>query len=167
MTLIVEDGTMPAGANSYASLVTLKAYASLRGIDLGTVDSTIEVWAIKAIDYLESKRNDFQGNKLTNTQSLQFPRFNVFVDGFDYTSLIPGILVNAQCQLVMELKNGVDIMPTITDPAIKSEKIGPIQTDYAVNPGDYFMPELSAVDALLQPLFKNGNAGYTIKTMRV
>jgi len=166
MTLVVEDGSIVANANCYADLATIKAYATARGIALGT-DTVIEQQVIKAIDYLEGLRNRFQGNKVVSTQCLQFPRQNVWIDGFEILeTVIPNELVKAQCQLVCEQANSIDIMPTQSEPAVKKEVIGPIETEYAVATGTITTPVMTAVDALLEPLFKN-NSGFTLTTVRV
>lgn len=154
MALIVEDGTIVDNANSYASLDTIKAYALNRGITLGT-DSEIETQAFKAMDYIESKRNKFKGSKQTQNQPLQFPRIDVVIDDFELPiNTIPNELTCVECQLIIEQKNGIDIMPTQDEAAVTSEKIGPMQTDYAVNPGNYLSPFMPIVDGLLAPLFK-------------
>jgi len=167
MALIVEDGTQVAGANSYASLDTIKAYAVARGVTLG-IDSIITTQVLKAMDYLEGKRKDYQGNKVAVTQSLQFPRINVVIDDFEFPSTsIPSMLIQAECQLVIEQSLGIDFMPTMNEPTIKSETIGPIKTEYAVNPGAIFEPFSYAVNALLEPLFKSGSNAFGVTFLRV
>lgn len=168
MALIVEDGSIVANADSYVSLAEIKAYATSHGVTLGA-DTAIEVQAHFAIDYLESKRLLYQGMKVSENQSLQFPRYFVKIDGFDISETsIPKCLKNAQCQLVLEQASGVDLLPTQTEPAVKREVIGPISTEYAVSNGAINEPILLAVDALLQPLYKStsGNA-FSIRTVRV
>lgn len=166
MALIVEDGTLVAGANSYASLALIKAFALARGVTLGP-DDAIETMSTLAIDYLEGKRNEYQGNKIDASQELQFPRIGVIVDDFEipYNS-IPKAIVNAQCQLIIEQSLGINIMPTQTDAAIKSETIGPIKTDYAVNPGAIVEPHLTSVNMMLKPLFKK-SGGFGLSVVRV
>jgi len=167
MTLIVEDGSIVTDANSYVDLDTIKAYALERLVTLGT-DPVIESFAIKAMEYIESKRDQFQGLKVSGTQSLQFPRYYLEIDGYEFPSdSIPNILQKAQCQLVIEQTNGVDIMPTNTEPAIKKEVVGPITTEFAVSTGSYFEPFISSVENLLKPLLKQASKGFSISTLRV
>lgn len=155
MSLTIEDGTGVAGANSYASLVNLRAYATARGIALSATDSELEIHAIKAMDYIESFRTKFQGSKTDSAQSLQWPRSDVYIDGYEFESnLIPADLVNAQCACVIELHNGVDLMPTRKDTReVIRDKTGPMETEWAPGSGSA-MPALPKVDALLQPLLK-------------
>lgn len=167
MALIVEDGSLVASANSYVSLVDIKAYAVNRGVTLGA-DSVIEAQSRKAIDYLEGKRSEYQGNKITYNQALQFPRYNLYIDDFEFPyDAIPNELKNAQCQLIIEQSLGVNILPTQSDPAVKSETIGPIKTEYAVNAGSLFEPHLLSVDLLLKPLFKTASSGFSLNVVRI
>ena len=168
MPVVVEDGTIVANANSYNTLAELREFALARGIALSAVDATLTKELTLAMDYLESLRDKYQGIKISQDQPLQFPRIYVIVDGFAVPSdEIPALLKQAQCQLVIEIENNVDIMPTFLEPAIKKETIGPISTEYAVSNGSYFEPFMSKVDSLLKPIFKNVSEGFTIRTMRV
>lgn len=167
MALTVEDGSIVENANSYASLATVKAYATARGITLGS-DASIEVFILKAMDYIEGKRAEFQGMKVLNTQPLQFPRYYLVIDGFEFPyTEIPKELINAECQLVIEQFNGANILPTTLEPLVKVEKVGPLQTEYAVGANAFFEPNFAAVDLLLMPLLKATSSGFSLKTVRV
>lgn len=168
MALIVEDGSNVANANSYAELAYIKAYAQLRGITLAA-DAVIENQVALAMDYLESKRNNYQGLKTYPDQSLQFPRNYLVIDSNEFpNNAIPKELKNALSQLVIEIENGISILPTINEAPIKRETVGPITTEYAVNPGTGLEPIIFSVEALLQPLFKNStSSGFGVKFMRV
>ena len=76
-TIIVEDGSVVAGANSYVTEAELTTYAADRGI---TLTAATDVLLIKAMDYIESL--SFIGTKFSEGQSLQWPRSNVYIDGF-------------------------------------------------------------------------------------
>jgi hypothetical protein len=121
------------------------------------------------MDYIESKRNRFQGLKVSELQCLQFPRNYLVIDGYSIASnVIPKELKNALAQLVIEQFNGVNILPTITEAPIKKETVGPLSTEYAVNPGDLSSLSITAVDNLLEPLFKNvSSGGFSLTTMRI
>lgn len=165
MALTVEDGTVVTNANSYNTLVEIKAYAASRGFALPSTDSAIEIESNKAMDYLESKRDMYEGEKVSSLQELQFPRTDLVIDGIDFPAdEIPGILKKAQCQLICLSSSGVDLMPTITGGFIKKEKIGPIETEYSENFS--LSPDMPTVDALLQPLYKSAG-GFSLSTLRV
>ena len=152
MTLTIENGTNVANANSYITLAEVRAFASARGITLSIVDATLESQIIKAMDWVESKRDQFKGSKTYTTQSLQWPRFNVYIDNLAFSSTsIPIELKNTLCQLVIEIHNGVDIYPNFTGNFIKREKVDVIETEYSERNGN-MLPTMSKIDDLLRPL---------------
>lgn len=162
MALTVEDGTGVAGANSYASLATLRAYASARGVTLPADDAALEAFALLGMDYLEGLRGRYQGAKTDPTQPLQWPRYPVVIDGADFPSdAIPVELVNALCRLCIEQHAGVDLSPTRTGAFIIEDTTGPITTKYSekLGGGAGSPPDMPAVDALLSPLLTVGRVG--------
>ena len=160
MTLIVEDGSGVANANSYITLAEARSYAIQRGVTLSATDSALEVDLIKSMDYLESQRSNYKGVKTSPTYALQWPRYGVSIDGTEIASnVIPVELKNAQAQLAMAIATGVDLLPTATGAAfVVSEKVGPIETKYAENVSTSGVPIVRAVDALLAPLLRTGGA---------
>lgn len=163
MTLIIEDGTKIANANSYATLAEIRAFAALRGVTLSAVDATLEVQAIKAMDYLESLRDSYKGTKKYSDQALQWPRLDVWVDGYQLASTtIPVLLKNAQCQLCIEINNGVDLMPTSTGGSIKREKVDVIEIEY--QPSASSIQKMRAFEGFLSPLLQSG---FAFRTLRV
>ena len=169
MSLIIENGTIVAGANSYVSITEAKAYASARALSLPTLDADIEPLLISAMDYLESKRAQYQGTK-TNpaNQALQWPRTGVYIDCVEIASdVIPKELKDAQCRLACEQFAGVDIMPTKTGPFVTEETVGPLTTKYDASQGTGTIPDMTAVDVLLAPLFSQCGQGFTLRTVRV
>jgi len=166
MALIVEDGTQVAGANTYATAAAHIAYALLRGVVLDP--TKVEQYNANAIDWIENKRNELNGQKVTSTQALQFPRSNLNFDGFDFPSnSIPSLVVKLNSHLIMEQSLGTVLMPTQTEPAVKSETVGPIKTEYAVNAGSLFTPYISAIDEMIKPLLKTGSGAFGLKIVRV
>ncbi len=168
--LVVEDGTIVNGANSYATLVEARAYALARGVTLSAVDAVLDSQMIKAVDYLESKRARYQGSKVDASQALQFPRSGVVIDGLEVAAdAIPALLKSAQIQLAMQISAGVDLMPTTTGPFVIEDTVGPLTTKYSDKVGVNALPEIPAVDALLDPLFTvvGISSGAFLKTVRV
>jgi len=72
--LTVEDGSIVTGANSYVSLAAARSYAAARGATVPAADADLEVMIIKAMDYLESHRDQFLGDSVERDQPLSFPR---------------------------------------------------------------------------------------------
>lgn len=165
MTLIVEDGSGVTGANSYVTLVEARAYALTRGVEMTDVDSKLEMYLVKAMDYLESLRYGFKGRKTNADQALQWPRYCVYIDGYAISSeAIPTELKNAQMQIAMAIQSGIDFMPTASGEAfVISEKVGPIETKYSEGVSTSGVPIVRTVEALLAPLM---NIGFGLVTER-
>jgi hypothetical protein len=154
LELIVEDGSLVDGANSYSSMDEIITYCALRGVTITNDDAGV-IKAIKAMDYLETK--DYLGKQVELTQSLSWPRKCVtYQDGTPFPDdEIPVNLKNAQCQLVIEQANGIDISPSVAGgPFVTREKVDVIEVDYAYKLGTEG-PELPLVDAFLQGLLKH------------
>jgi len=170
MALIVEDGTGIAGANTYADLTDIRAYASDRGVTLSTDDVALEADVHKAMDHLEGLRARYQGWKTVATNALQFPRESVKIDCVALANdAIPVELINAECQLVIEQHNGVDLAPTRTEAFIIEDTTGPLTTKYSDKhgggPGS--VPDMITVDNLLAPLFSTCGQSRALRTIRV
>lgn len=155
--LIIEDGTGVANANSYNSLAEIRAYAVLRGVVLSSVDQTLDVLAIKAMDWLEYKK-EWYGKKTSSTQSLQWPRNRIRIDGevFPYNE-IPTLLKKAHCQLVVDQSNGITLTPDSSgnEPYVTEETIGPITTKYSGYLRTSRYPSLPIVESFLKQLCRN------------
>lgn len=166
MPLTVETGANVENANSYNSISDIREYAAVRGFSLPSSDSELEPLSFQAMDYLESKRDRFQGYKSNANQALQFPRLGMIIDGQEFPgNAIPKELKQAQCRLIVELHKGVDIMPTREGAQVKREKVGAIETEYSERVGSV-EPTLTAVDALLSPLFKSSFVGMSLQSVR-
>lgn len=164
MALVIEDGTIVAGANSYIDVPAAKAYASARGVDLGTDDAVTEQRLLGAMDYLESL--SYKGARTDpDEQSLAWPRTGVTFDGRTFgDNTIPPQLKNAQAQLAIELFNGVIIFASTAasfgggELAVKKEVVDVIETEF-FSPKDMgqeiiAVAQMPAVTALLRGLLK-------------
>ena len=134
MTIIVEDGTYVAGANSYASVEQLDAYAAARGITLPNDTAAKEALLVRAMDYIESKSTYYLGAPAMADQLLAWPRQGVLIGGrlFSNTA-IPSTLVEAQLDVAANA-HGIDLMsvrPPTTKGAVVQESVGPISVSYA------------------------------------
>lgn len=167
MALVIEDGSLVAGATSYVSVAEARAYAAARASTLPADDAQVEAALIVAMDYLESLRGEYQGRKVDPaTQDLQWPRVGVQLDGWDVPpTTIPKILKDAQCQLALESAAGTDLMPTGDGREVIREKVDVLETEYAPGAGGAPQPFFAKVNALLQPLLSAGGFG-GIKVIR-
>lgn len=174
MPLIVENGSLPSGANSYASVSGTRAYALARGLSLPAAgeagDAAIEVLLTTALDYIEAFRAEFQGSKLSGSQVLQWPRSGVYVDGFPVAEdEIPLCLVHAQMRLACYAHANDGALTTVSDGRVVIEESveGATTTKYADHGDTKPQPQFPEVDALLAPLFAGGEtSGYGL-TVRV
>ena len=69
MALVVEDGSVVSGANSYITLADYRAWANARGISASDSDTVLERYVLRAMDYFEQLV--FIGNKANENQLLQ------------------------------------------------------------------------------------------------
>lgn len=167
MALIIEDGTGVTGANSYIDVETARAYASARGLSLPVADAEVERLLIKAMDFIESFRGEFQGLKTSIDQALQWPRTGASLDGYDLaTDAIPTVLASAQAQLAADA-NLQDLMPVGTGKEVLMERVDVVQVQYAETGDNNPQPIFTKAEALLKPLLKSGLFGGVLRSVRV
>lgn len=167
MALVIENGSLVAGANSYVEVEEARAYADARASTFTGDDAEVEAALIVAMDFLESLRAQYQGSKVDPAgQSLQWPRTGVVIDGWQVPiTHIPKELKAAQCQLALESAAGTDLMPTGDGREVIREKVDVLETEYAPGAGGAPQPYLAKVMAFLEPLISTGGFG-GIKVIR-
>lgn len=131
MSLIVEDGSGIANANSYVSLENARIYASSLGLDLPPDDLDAEAVLASAIFYIDSQQ--FQGYRTTGVQALQWPRKGVVANGYPVDeNVIPSSIWQAQVRAAVLITDGIVLTPDQFESGIvKKEKVGPIETEYS------------------------------------
>lgn len=160
MTITVEDGTVVANANSFSTTAELDVFGSTRGYSFDTA-TDLEVLLIKSMDYLFSKESSMKGSRVSDEQTLPYPREDVYLYGYELEAdeltdgtlqyPIPQELKNAQMQIALYLYDNVTLSP-ITNTNLKRKKIGPIEKEYFQGGSQ---PYLSQLDTWLAPLLKN------------
>lgn len=167
MALIIEDGTGVVGANSYIDAATARAYADARGLTLPAADAEVERLLVKAMDFIESFRGEFQGIKTSVDQALQWPRRGALLDGYPIDEdAIPTVLASAQAQLAADA-NLQDLMPIGTGKEVVMEKVDVVQVQYAETGDANPQPIFTKAEALLKPLLKSGLFGGVLRSVRV
>lgn len=149
--LVIEDGTVVTGSNSYVTAVEINDYVSNRGL---TAIASPATMAHQAMDYLEQQM--FKGDKFSENQPLQWPRYGVNVDGFYIdTDEIPLLLKEAQIELVIGIAGGANPLANIARET-RREKVGDIDVEYAstANNQEY----LKAAHYKLNKLLRNNGA---------
>lgn len=139
---------------AYATESELTTYASDRGI---TLSGTLSQLLTLAHDYIESK--NYQGQRVSDTQSDKWPRTHVFVDGIVIDSeTVPQGIKNAEMQAAVEIDQGNDPLGNV-DRAVKSEKVDVIEVEYMDNASETV--QLKKVNALLRPYLRSGG-GFSV-----
>lgn len=150
MALIVEDGSLVANANSYVSVANFVSWADSRGITYPALPE-LEQKILRAMDYIESL--NFVGQKHEETQSLQWPRDYVYIDGYSVESdEIPPEVKKAVYEATKVEIDG-DSRLTASERETTSEKIGDIAVTYSSSAG--MKRTIPAVTKALRKLVRN------------
>ena len=141
MALIVEDGTGLSTAESYASVVECDTYLASRGITIWSPLLTAEKEQAlrRATAYMVQKyRTLWKGQRVTATQKLDWPRWNVqlpdlygTVNAYVPYNQIPTTLKEALCELALVAAAGD--LNFVKTPAVVSKQVGPLKVVYDVN----------------------------------
>ena len=163
LTLIVEDGsfvnpgnTNVPGANTYVDLDFFSEYCTNRGIVLSNDPTQL---LIRAMDFMETI--SYIGYKYTAAQMLQWPRADIWVDGW-YVPIftIPWQLQIGQCAVAVAIDEGNG--PLIDVPrATMIERVGGVSVQYT--PGATPLPFIRNISAQLYKLMDAGGIGQQFK----
>ena len=133
MAFVVETGAGLSNANSYASVSAADSYVADRGIAGWTaLSSTIKQQSlVNATDYLEATyRSAYKGNRVSETQSLSWPRYNVIVDGFNFpANVVPTQVINACIEMAIRASLGETLLAD-QGQRVRREKIDVIEVEY-------------------------------------
>lgn len=165
VTLIVEDGTVVADANSFVDEAAIVAYALARGVTLpfesDEEQDAVAVLGITAMDYLWAL--PWRGELVDPSQTTPWPRKNMNVTPDVAQDEIPHRVLSAQLQLTMLAHNGTILLPTSTGTGyIIEERIGPIVNRYSEKVGVSTdgLPIIPGVRALLDPWLLGDTEGF-------
>lgn len=168
MSLIIESGAgTNALANSYVSAADLRGFAESRGYSIPDSDSACERLLLRAMDYLEAKRDLFSGYKSNIDQPLQWPRSWVCIDSLPVRhDVIPKEVQRAQMELAVAAYQTA-LQPTLLPAdtgAIKAKRVeGAVSVEYFEAAGKRQLPCFVAAEALLNAVCKP-RAGWAIRT---
>lgn len=110
--LVIEDGSVVANANTYASAADLVSFANFRGLSIPSDQTSQEQLLLKAMDYIEPL--DWLGRrfKASRDQPLEWPRYDVIIEGWPvYMNEIPRQLIYLQCCVAIEYQSN-ELLPT-------------------------------------------------------
>lgn len=142
MALIIEDGTMPEGANSFASVAEADAYLSARGLSWPLPESDVvqdanlaakEAALVRAADYLNVLA--WRGSKVEWNWPMSWPRKDAPIPGsseqFIPDNVVPVQVKRACMELAALFYAGEDLLAAVERGGrIASETVGPISTSY-------------------------------------
>ena len=173
-SIVVEDGTGVAGANAYVNAADARMYAQLRGVALPVAPADgldpVEVFLILATDYLEAQ--SYIGRPAFPSQSLAWPRVLFGRAWYEQVTeiLLPKQIVAAQCQLVIEQQNGIELSPStpggLDGQLIIREKVDVLETEYSDKVMNTASPTMPRVNSLLRGLI-NAEANAVVSAVRV
>tara|TARA_R110000772_G_C13310282_1_gene440283 strand:+ start:18602 stop:19402 length:801 start_codon:yes stop_codon:yes gene_type:complete len=167
-TLIVEDGTVVANADTYMSLDEATTYHIGRGnaawliISQGDKEASLR----NATTYMiENYRFTWNGLRKDVAQTLDWPRIDVFLDPaisgengvypYEVSNVIVPEEVKMACGALSLRASTADLYPDQSQVIIR-EKIGPLETEFSE-----FSPtkvRYSSIDAMLRPYLANNGA---------
>lgn len=169
MALVVEDGSIVEGAESYASVADADAFHLSRGNAAWTgTDAVKEAALRRATDYLQAVYSGaWRGWRVHDDQPLDWPRQMVELEDrphYAYLDMdvIPTALKNATAMLALRALSA-DLNPDMTQ-AVKSETVGDISVTY-----DDSSPQgarFNAVHALLLPFLLGGGSSVMVRLER-
>ena len=167
MTLIVEDGSIVTGAESYISVADASTYHTARGNTAWaalTTDALREAALRRATDYMrQAYRSRWQGYKVNEDQALDWPRYDVVVEGYAIDDeIVPTEIKNACAELALKAATA-DLLADQSQGVVR-EKVGPIEVEY-----DKSSPQSTrykAIDAILSPYLKAGGGGINMGLIR-
>lgn len=166
MSLIVEDGTARADAESYMSVAEADTYHSDRGNAAWTgTTPQKEQWLRKATEYMvQTYRERWLSFRVTATQALDWPRAWVQVKDAPYgygsfAAMIPNNVVPVEVkracgELALQAISG-DLAPALERVA-RREKVDVIEVEYDAGSPAY--KRFRNVDMLLSPLLRGSGA---------
>lgn len=156
-TLVQQTIAGDANANTFALVADLVTYADDRGLTIPADTDDRERLLIKANDFLETLEDRFQGYRSHTSQPVVFPREAISLHGTWIDTTIPTILLNAQCQLAVDIHGGLDLLASSDGREVVEEGVGPLKTKYRPSGVSNPQPKPTKALAMLQPLFKSGS----------
>ena len=161
-TLIVEDGSIVSGANTYVTVAEFQQFCSERNISITDTYGDESELLIQAMDYFEQQ--PFKGIKFIETQSLQFPRSDFYLDGYLTDSdAIPQLVKDAQITIAISIMQGNDPLSTL-DRSVKREQVDVLEVEYMDNAGPTVM--IRSIGNIMRKLVTSSSMGSNFRTIR-
>lgn len=168
MPLIVEDGSIVSGADSYISLADARALAAKYGWDLPADDTEAEQALRNGAGYVGLQEPAMCGTRVSQAQELAYPRKGVTLYGFDVASdSIPSQIIRAQVIAAAEYGAGTDVRASSDGRATSLERVeGAVTVQYFNNGNNGSSVVITAAIDALGPLLCGATNGYSFRVNR-
>lgn len=168
MALVVEDGSIVAGADSYVSLADARALAAKYGMSLPADDTEAEAALRNGAGYVGLQESAMCGRRVSAVQSLSFPRTGISLWGFPVSSTtIPEQVIRAQVIASVEYGKGSAVRASSDGRAVASERVeGAVEVSYFNNGADGSVITITAAIDALRPLLCGMNNGSSFNVYR-
>ncbi len=154
MALIVETGSIVAGADAYCTEQYADDYHESMGNTAWNAVVDKEAAIRKATLYMSQNYwNRWAGIRTYQHQYLDWPRYGIVAFGYPVQQdVIPDAIKRACADLALKASTGELLADQ--DIAVVREKIGPIETEYDKNASQ--RKKYPAIDAMLAPYLSGG-----------
>lgn len=168
MALVVEDGSIVAGADSYLSLSDARALAPKYGYVLPTDDTEAEAALRNGAMYVGLQEPAMCGRRVSAEQSLSFPRTGISLYGFPVANnVIPDQVKLAQLIAGAEYGSGADVRASSDGRITTMERVeGAVTVQYANNGSTGATINITAAMDALRPLLCGANNGFSFNVYR-
>lgn len=170
--LTVEDGSIVAGADTFADADDVAAHATRYGLSWAGTDLEKEQAILRAMQFIESFEEYLQGSRVSAAQELSWPR-NYVKDRLGTAYLandaIPAGVISALAEAAIEeLASPFSLLQTITHSSANvkrtRDKIGPMETEIEYSSSTNVSAKTyTRIINFLRPFFKAGAARYSVR----
>ena len=160
MALIVEDGTVVAGADSFLSLIDARTTASNYGIALPVDDTEAEVSLRQGYLNLLNQERYLQGSRVSADQTGIYPRTGAYNNCFPVASdSIPEEVKLSQLYAAEAISQGTSVNESTSGEALKSFDVKGVYSEtYQDNSRANLNATIQGVVNTIYPLTKSGFA---------
>lgn len=166
--LIVEDGSIVPGADSYVTLADARTLADRYGWELPADDTDAESALRNGAAYVGLQESAMCGSRVSASQELSYPRQGVALYGYDVASnTIPAAVIRAQVAAAVEYGRGTDVRASSDGRATSMERVeGAVTVQYFNNGSNGSTVEITAALDALAPLLCGATNGYSFRVDR-
>lgn len=168
MALIVETGQIIAGADSYVSLADAREMAVKLGWDLPVDDGEAEIALRNGTMYIGLQEPSMCGRRVSQSQSLSYPRQGVKLFGYPVSSTtIPVQVIQAQIAAAVEYGAGSDVRANDDGRITSMERVeGAVTVQYFDNGNNGNTITITKAMDALRPLLCGNNNGFEFNVYR-